>query len=83
MLIDAWFMRCRVLIRGMEHFTLITLVHTAKEKGFKYIKGEYIPTAKNNMVKNHYKNLYKVINNKYPHFSVRYVNDMIPFIVST
>lgn len=55
--IDSWFMSCRVLKRGMENFVLNTLVNFAKEKGFTSIKGEYIPTAKNEMVKDHYLNL--------------------------
>lgn len=52
--IDTWFMSCRVLKRGMENFVLNTIAGFAKEKGFTYLKGEYIPTAKNEMVKNHY-----------------------------
>ncbi len=55
--IDTWFMSCRVLKRGMEDFVLNTLVSFAKETGFKRITGEYLPTAKNEMVKDHYKNL--------------------------
>lgn len=55
--IDTWLMSCRVLKRGMEDFTLNTIVDTAKKNGFKYIIGEYIPTAKNQMVKDHYENL--------------------------
>ncbi|WP_051289411.1 HAD-IIIC family phosphatase [Chryseobacterium daeguense] len=55
--IDTWLMSCRVLKRGMEDFTLNTIVETAKENGFKYIVGEYIPTAKNQMVEDHYKKL--------------------------
>ncbi|RCH54886.1 hypothetical protein DJ568_10425 [Mucilaginibacter hurinus] len=55
--IDTWLMSCRVLKRGMENFVLNTLVNSAKEHGYTYLKGEYLPTAKNEMVKNHYKNL--------------------------
>jgi FkbH-like protein len=55
--IDSWFMSCRVLKRGMENFVLNTLADFTKENGFTYIKGEYIPTAKNDMVKDHYLNL--------------------------
>lgn len=52
--IDTWFMSCRVLKRGMEIFTLNTLVRYAVDNNFKRIIGEYIPTNKNGMVKNHY-----------------------------
>ncbi|WP_321331053.1 HAD-IIIC family phosphatase [uncultured Bacteroides sp.] len=55
--IDTWFMSCRVLKRGMESFTLNTIVSFARQKGFKKIIGEYIPTAKNKMVEEHYTNL--------------------------
>ena len=55
--VNTWFMSCRVLKRGMENFTLNTLVAYAKENGFKKIIGEYLPTLKNGMVKEHYPNL--------------------------
>ncbi len=55
--IDTWFMSCRVLKRGMENFTLNTIAGLAKEKGYTYLKGEYIQTAKNEMVKDHYQKL--------------------------
>lgn len=52
--IDTWFMSCRVLKRGMEIFTLHTIVAYARENGFKRIIGEYLPTAKNKMVEEHF-----------------------------
>lgn len=55
--VDTWFMSCRVLKRGMEIFTLNTMVEYAKAKGYKQIVGEYIPTPKNKMVEMHYPNL--------------------------
>jgi FkbH-like protein len=55
--IDTWFMSCRVLKRGMENFVLNGIVNKAKEKGYHYLKGEYIATPKNEMVKNHYEKL--------------------------
>lgn len=55
--IDTWFMSCRVLKRGMEAFTLHTLVEAARSLGFKRLVGEYIPTAKNEMVAGHYAGL--------------------------
>ena len=55
--VDTWFMSCRVLKRGMENFTLNTMVEYAKKKGYKRIIGEYIPTPKNKMVEQHYPNL--------------------------
>ena len=55
--IETWLMSCRVLKRGMEDFTLNTIVNYAKDNGFAYLKGEYIPTPKNEMVKDHFKKL--------------------------
>ena len=55
--IDTWFMSCRVLKRGMEDFTLNTMVEAARQKGFKRIIGEYLPTPKNKMVEGHYPSL--------------------------
>lgn len=55
--LDTWFMSCRVLKRGMENFTLNTMVEYAKAKGYKKFIGEYIPTPKNKMVERHYPNL--------------------------
>jgi FkbH-like protein len=55
--IDTWLMSCRVLKRGMEHFILNNMVNLAKQHGYSYLKGEYLPTAKNEMLKDHYKKL--------------------------
>lgn len=52
--INTWFMSCRVLKRGMENFTLNTIVGYARTHGICRIVGEYLPTAKNQMVKEHY-----------------------------
>jgi FkbH-like protein len=52
--IDTWIMSCRVLKRGMENFVLNKLAETALANGFRRLIGEYIPTQKNGMVKNHY-----------------------------
>lgn len=55
--VDTWFMSCRVLKRGMENFTLNTMVEEAKAKGYTRIVGEYLPTPKNKMVEEHYPHL--------------------------
>lgn len=55
--IDTWLMSCRVLKRGMEQFVLNSIVKIALAKGFDKIYGEYIPTAKNSLVKDHYSSL--------------------------
>lgn len=63
--IDTWIMSCRVLERGMENFVLNTIAAFAKENRYTFLKGEYIPTAKNKMVKDHYLNLGFKENNAY------------------
>ncbi|MBO6137588.1 MAG: HAD family hydrolase [Lachnospiraceae bacterium] len=49
--IDTWCMSCRVLKRGVEDMALKFVVETAREMGAKLLAGEYIPSAKNSMVK--------------------------------
>lgn len=55
--INTWFMSCRVLKRGMENFTLNSILKYARENKFRKIIGEYIPSSKNKMVEDHYLNL--------------------------
>ncbi len=55
--VDTWIMSCRVLKRGMELFTLQNIIELAKQHGFRYLTGEYLPTPKNGMVKDHYADL--------------------------
>lgn len=52
--IDTWIMSCRVLKRGLEKFVLNTIVKYAIDNGFKTVVAEYISTAKNSMVRDHY-----------------------------
>lgn len=55
--IETWLMSCRVLKRGMEEFVLNHIVKLAAENGFSTVVGEYIKTAKNELVQAHYQNL--------------------------
>ena len=55
--IDSWIMSCRVLKRGMENFTLNMIIELAAANNFKQVTGEYIPTKKNGIVKDHYHDL--------------------------
>ena len=50
-------MSCRVLKRGVEQFLLNHLVEFARSRGLRALRGEYIPTAKNGLVRDHYANL--------------------------
>lgn len=55
--IDTWIMSCRVLKRTMENFVLNSIVDLAVKNNFNKLIGEYLNTAKNKMVRDHYRNL--------------------------
>ncbi len=55
--LNTWLMSCRVLGRGMEEETLNLIAEQALSLGASRLIGEYRPTAKNGMVKDHYARL--------------------------
>ena len=55
--VDTWLMSCRVLKRGMEQAMFDALVEECRSRGISRIAGAYIPTAKNQMVADHYQRL--------------------------
>jgi FkbH-like protein len=55
--IDTWLMSCRVLGRQVEPTTLNLVAAQAQALGAKRLIGEYIPTKKNGMVRDHYAKL--------------------------
>jgi FkbH-like protein len=55
--IDTWLMSCRVLKRGVEQFLLNHVCDVAHSRGIDRIRGAYIPTAKNALVREHYSGL--------------------------
>jgi FkbH-like protein len=57
LVIDTWLMSCRVLKRGVERLLLNNLIAAAAERGLARLLGEYIPTSKNSLVKDHYQAL--------------------------
>jgi FkbH-like protein len=57
LLIDTWLMSCRVLGRQVEPTTLNLVSLAAGKLGARQLIGEYIPTKKNGMVKDHYAKL--------------------------
>lgn len=57
LLIDTWLMSCRVLGRQVETTTLNVLAAEAKKLGARRMVGEYVPTKKNGMVRDHYARL--------------------------
>lgn len=55
--VDTWLMSCRVLGRQVEQEVLNVLVDQAHQRGYRILHGEYIRTAKNGIVKEHYAKL--------------------------
>ena len=55
--IELWLMSCRVFNRGVEHALSNHIVARAGAAGYKIIHGLYLPTAKNGVVREHYRAL--------------------------
>jgi FkbH-like protein len=55
--IENWLMSCRVLKRGVEFLEMQRLVEFCRNRGLEVIIGRYLPTAKNDLVRNHYAEL--------------------------
>jgi FkbH-like protein len=52
--IDTWLMSCRVLKRQVEEEVLNELTRLAKSRGCSRLQGIYLPTSKNEMVRDFY-----------------------------
>ncbi|MBF0447399.1 MAG: HAD family hydrolase [Magnetococcales bacterium] len=55
--IDSWLMSCRVLKRRVEERVLQVLVEAARKEGVGALRGCWIPSGRNNLVRNHYAEL--------------------------
>jgi FkbH-like protein len=55
--VDTWLMSCRVLGRRVEEAILNLLVESANKEGATAIRGRYIPTDRNELVRDHYAKL--------------------------
>ncbi|MFC6746397.1 HAD-IIIC family phosphatase [Methylobacterium persicinum] len=55
--IDTWLMSCRVLGRQVEHMVLQELLHHARAAGVRRLVGEWRPSGRNDMVRDHYAKL--------------------------
>jgi FkbH-like protein len=55
--IDTWIMSCRVLGREVEQCVLGVLAARARAAGAEELRGTFIPTAKNGIVREHYARL--------------------------
>lgn len=56
LLIDTWLMSCRVLGRQVEFATMNLIADRARGLGAEKIIGEYLPTNRNSLVRDHYSN---------------------------
>jgi FkbH-like protein len=54
---DTWLMSCRVLGRRVENMVLQEVVSAAKQAGVRTLVGKYIPTHRNKLVQDHYRQL--------------------------
>lgn len=57
LIVDTWLMSCRVLGREVEIATLNIIMAESKRFGARRVIGQYFPTEKNLLVKNHYAKL--------------------------
>ena len=57
LLVETWLMSCRVLGRGVERVTLDIVAAEAGRLGAERLIGEYRPSDKNGMVRDHYAHL--------------------------
>lgn len=55
--IDTWLMSCRVLGRRVEEAVLHEIARHARQSGATALRGRYIPTARNALVRDHYAKL--------------------------
>jgi FkbH-like protein len=55
--IDTWLMSCRVVGRHVEQATINIVVEQARKLHADRLLGEYLPTKKNDMVRDHYQRL--------------------------
>jgi FkbH-like protein len=55
--LDIWLMSCRVLGRQVEEATLNLVASEAAKLGASRLVGDYLPTQKNGMVRDHYQKL--------------------------
>jgi FkbH-like protein len=55
--INTWIMSCRVLGRRVEHMVLQEILENAKQHDIRTLYGTYIPTERNKLVIDHYRNL--------------------------
>lgn len=55
--IECWLMSCRVLGRGVERLVLRRLIQEARARDIEVLLGDYLPSGRNELVRDHYARL--------------------------
>ena len=77
--IDTWLMSCRVLGRRVENAVLKTIADCARAQGATALTGSYIPSAKNQMVEDHYGKLSFALTDKSKSGATRWRLDLAEY----
>ena len=77
--IDTWLMSCRVLGRRVENAVLKTIADYARSQGATALTGSYIPSAKNQMVQDHFKKLSFTLTDKSESGATRWRLDLAEY----
>ena len=72
-------MSCRVLGRRVENAVLNTIADYARSQGATALTGSYIPSAKNQMVQDHYKKLSFTLTDKSESGATRWRLDLAEY----
>jgi predicted enzyme involved in methoxymalonyl-ACP biosynthesis len=57
LVVEMWLMSCRVLGRQVEDVMMNAIVEQARKREVRRIFGRYVPTARNGMVREHYRRM--------------------------
>jgi FkbH-like protein len=74
--IDTWLMSCRVLGRRVETAVLAEILRVAQAHGVTTLRGRYLPTARNDLVRHHYRDLGFVLAQEAPDGSTEWTLDV-------
>jgi FkbH-like protein len=78
--VDTWLMSCRVLGRQVERAVLNIIAAEALAAGATKLRGDYIPTAKNGIVADHYAKLGFTKETEAPHGQTGWVLELASFV---
>jgi FkbH-like protein len=73
--VDTWLMSCRVLNRQVEEETVREILRLGRERGARLVRGRYLPTAKNRMVRDLYARMGFVVVEEEPNGAATFTAD--------